>query len=244
MESRKISIVKKPNLKKWSLPEIIANYVPASWKTIFEETKDERKELSDIFVKKIIPNYDEIYPIKEYIYRAFDLTPLYKVKVVIVGQDPYPTAGKAQGISFSISPSDRNIPQSLKNIYKEIKDEYPDFVIPKHGDLTKWCQQGVLLLNSALTLAVGDKTHDKIWASFYTKTVSKLVSKNPDIIWVLWGNKAQSIIPYLGRSSILKSSHPSPNAQNRNGDFLGNGHFKKINELLVEKGYDPIDWQI
>jgi uracil-DNA glycosylase len=244
METCKVRIVKKPNLEKWSLPEIIANYVPASWKDVFAETKEERKELSEIFIKKIIPNRNEIYPAKEYIYRAFDLTPLYKVRVVIIGQDPYPTPGKAQGISFSISPTDKKIPPSLKNIFREIKLEYPDFVIPNHGDLRKWCQQGVLLLNSALTFAVGDKTHDKIWASFYTKTISKLVLKNPNIIWVLWGNKAQSIIPYLGRSPILKSNHPSPNAQNRDGDFIGNGHFKKINELLEEQGDDPIDWQI
>lgn len=241
----KIRIVRRPNLEDWSWIKIISEYVPNTWEEIFAKTTEERKTIAQVLSTKALAKYGELYPAKENIYRAFDLTPLPKVRVVIIGQDPYPTAGKAVGLSFSISPEDRSIPPSLKNIYKEIKSEYPEFEVPTHGDLRNWARQGVLLLNAALTVPPGEpEAHIGVWKGFFVKTVKELVKRNRNIVWVLWGSKSQAVAQHLDNSPVLMSSHPSPQAQMRGGNFLGNQHFKKINEILESQGQLQIDWQV
>lgn len=242
---RKIIIVHRPNIKEWSYGDIITNYIPNTWEEVFAKTTNERKTIADVLTAKALPRYGELCPAKENIYRAFELTPLPKVRVVILGQDPYPQSGVAVGLSFSTSPNNLRIPGSLKNIFKEIKSEYPDFQIPKHGDLRDWARQGVLLLNMALTVPPGKpKEHTGVWKPFLIKTIRDLAEKKPDTIFVLWGNEAQKIIPFIGKAPVLVSGHPSPEAVNRGGDFLGNGCFKRVNDILKKCGEAEIDWQI
>ena len=242
---KKIRIVRRPT----SLDKIISDYVPATWGPVFEKSTDERQFISEMIGKK---NYSPIYPLPDNIFRAFELCPLPKTQVVIVGQDPYPQerkngVPKAVGMSFSIAPDDKDIPGSLKNIYRELLSEYPDFVVPDHGDLSGWARQGVLLLNVGLTYTP-EETSDKmigLWKPFFIKTVKALVEYNKDLIFVLWGDKAQkATLPYVNSSRALISGHPSPQAVNRGGNFIGNGHFKKINELLEKDGQEKINWQI
>lgn len=245
----KIRIIKRPNLKEWSWEKIISQYVPNTWESVFMKSAAERDTIAKVLIEKELPKYGEFFPLKENIYKAFDLTPFSKVRVVIIGQDPYPTRNKigdpiAQGLSFSVSPTD-TVPGSLKNIYKELQGEDPDFVIPKHGDLRDWARQGVLLLNMALTVPPGVRNaHKGVWKPFLFKTIKEIVEKKPNTIFVLWGNEAQKLQPILGNAPVLMSSHPSPESVNRGGDFIGNGHFKKINKILEEREEEPINWQL
>lgn len=246
----RVKIIKRPNLSTWTWQKIITSYIPYTWENIFAKITDERTTIAEMFTTKILPHRKEIFPLKEDVYKAFELTPLPRIKVVIIGQDPYPQRGrdgspKAQGLSFSVSPTD-DIPGSLRNIYKELAAEYPEtFITPKHGDLRDWARQGVLLLNMALTVPEGERNaHKGLWKPFIVKIVSGIVDANPDTIFVLWGNDAMKVKPLLRNAPILESGHPSPEAVNRGGNFMGNGHFKKINEILEERGEAIIDWQI
>ena len=239
-------IVRKPKLETWSWSQIISEYVPTGWQKIFNKTTDERRDIAQVLSEKVLDRKGDLFPAKEHLYHAFDLVPFDQVKVVILGQDPYPQPGKAQGLAFSLSPKDRQIPGSLNNIYREIKREYPDFNVPNHGDLRGWTKQGVLLINMALTFPAGGRpgAHLGVWRPFLVKTLREMVEQNPDLIFVLWGNEAQKVAQYLDNSIKLVSGHPSPQAVNRGGDFIGNGHFTKINEILVDKGEEPINWQL
>lgn len=241
----KIRIVRRPKLEDWSWEKILADYVPNTWEPVFAKTAGERKTIAQVLVTKSLPVYGQLYPAKENIYKAFELTKLPSVKVVIVGQDPYPQPNVAVGLSFSIAPTNPKIPGSLKNIYKEIQRTYPNFQIPKHGDLREWARQGILLLNMALTVPPGERNaHRGVWRPFIIKTIKEIVEYNPKTIFVLWGNDAQKLIPTIGSAPVLVSGHPSPEAVNRGGNFIGNGHFLKINELLQLQGQLPIDWQL
>lgn len=246
----KVKIIRRPNLSDWSWDEIIANYIPPTWREIFEKTQDERQDIAKM-ISEEVTKHRELFPQKEHIYRAFDLTPFPDLKVVIIGQDPYPqradnkTLPKAQGLSFSVAPYD-SIPKSLQNIFQEIKREYPnDFKMPSHGDLSSWARQGVLLLNMALTVPPFERNkHRGIWFPFIAKTVKEIVNKKPEVIFVLWGQEAKRIKKQLGNNPTLESGHPSPEAVYRGGDFIGNNHFRKINELLTKQNKQPIDWQV
>lgn len=194
----------------------------------------------------------DIAPIPENIFAAFELTPANCVKVVLMGQDPYPGKDsdgqpKAQGFSFSVRKYDSNghlvpIPHSLKNIYKEIKNEYPEWTIPNHGDLTNWALQGVLLLNSSLTCNLGiPDSHKNVGWSFFLNKVMKYISVNsPKAIYVLWGKKSQEVVDKIGIKIYkkLESNHPSFSAVG----FFGNNHFKIINRILVKNNIQPIVW--
>lgn len=241
-----MKIIVRPDISRWSLEKIISEYVPHGWDKIFDKTKEERETIAQVLTKK---NYKTLFPSKENIFRAFELTPLSKVRVVILGQDPYPNFGKhgdprAQGLSFSVHRQD-GIPPSLHNIYKELKREYPDFEIPSHGDLSSWAKQGVLLLNMALTVPPEEiKAHMSLWRPFTNKTVKFLIEERPETIFILWGTEAQKVKQYLGNAHVLESSHPSPQAMRWGGNFFGNNHFIQVNKLLREMEEEPINWQI
>lgn len=181
----------------------------------------------------------------EDVFNAFKYTDLQQVKVVILGQDPYPTRGNAHGLAFSVREGIA-IPASLKNIFKELKMEYPDYEEPTSGSLVPWARQGVLLLNKVLTVQEGysDSHAGKGWEQF-TREVLRVVDEQlDDIVYLLWGkNASQTQFSIKNpKSLVLTSSHPSPLSASRG--FLGCGHFKLTNEYLVSHDKSPIDWQI
>ena len=184
-----------------------------------------------------------IYPPGKLIFNAFDTTPFDQVKVVIIGQDPYHGPGQAHGLCFSV-PQGVRVPPSLKRIYKELQDDV-GITIPNHGNLEKWAQQGILLLNSMLTVRAGQAaSHQrKGWEQFTTAAIQALNQEKTGIIFLLWGRYAQEkgAIIDPGRHHILKAAHPSPLA--RHG-FLGCKHFSQTNALLQQQGKEPIDWQV
>jgi uracil-DNA glycosylase len=186
-----------------------------------------------------------IYPNNTDIFKAFAKTPFQNLKVVILGQDPYHGAHQAHGLSFSVQKGIA-IPPSLKNIYKELTTDIPGFIIPNHGNLTEWADQGVLLLNATLTVKASTPgSHQKKGWEIFTDEVIKTISeKSQGIIFILWGNFAQakSVLIDESKHHIIKSPHPSPFSA-YNG-FFGSRPFSKTNELLQKLGKKPINWQI
>ncbi len=183
-----------------------------------------------------------IYPPGSLIFSAFDKTPFDKIKVVILGQDPYHGAGQAHGLCFSVQDG-VSLPPSLQNIYKELYSD-TGIAVPKTGNLTKWATQGVFLLNASLTVKAGEPmSHARIgWANF-TDAVIKIISAEKEgVIFLLWGRFAQDKQVLIDETKhyVLKAAHPSPLSAH-NG-FFGCRHFSKTNALLVRSGLDPIDW--
>lgn len=208
-----------------------------------EFTKPYYKELYT-FVKH---EYDTriIYPPAEDIFNAFHFTPLSKVKVMILGQDPYHNENQAHGLSFSVLPTQKDIPPSLVNIYQELHDDLGCY-IPNNGYLKKWADQGVLLLNTVLTVRAhqANSHQGKGWEQFTDAVIEAVNAQDRPIVYLLWGRPAQSKIPMLTNSKhlILKAPHPSPLSAYRG--FFGCRHFSKCNEFLENHGVTPIDWQI
>ena len=186
----------------------------------------------------------EVYPPENLIFNALELTPLYNVKVVIIGQDPYHEPMQAQGLSFSV-PEGVKLPPSLVNIYKEIENEL-NIKMSNSGDLSSWARQGVLLLNSTLTVNRGQAgSHKDFGWQKFTKRIVEVINDNlSEVIFVLWGNFAKAFEPLINtnRHFVLKSAHPSPLSA-YNG-FFGNGHFKRINTILKDLNKQEIDWKV
>lgn len=184
-----------------------------------------------------------IYPPGNQIFRAFELTPLDKVKVVILGQDPYHGAGQAMGLSFSV-PDNIPAPPSLKNIFKEIEN---DLGIKMSGrpNLEGWARQGVLLLNAVLTVRAGEPTsHSGIgWQEFTDAVISRISADCDGVVFLLWGNYAKSKAPLIdtAKHHVLLAAHPSPLAR---GAFFGCRHFSKTNAILASENKQPINWQL
>ena len=189
-------------------------------------------------------NIKPIYPEFDNIFNALKLTPYKNVKVVIVGQDPYHGEGEAHGLSFSVLDGVK-IPPSLQNIYKELNDDL-GIDIPKSGNLTKWAEEGVLLLNNALTVVKDNaNSHQKIGWNLFTDYVIKLVNlKDTPVVFILWGRNAQEKESLITNPKhlVIKSAHPSPFSAN-NG-FFGSKPFSKTNQYLVRNKIDPIDWNL
>ncbi len=187
--------------------------------------------------KTIYPPYDDIF-------NAFKLTPLSNVKVVILGQDPYHEAGQAHGLAFS-TPDGRPIPRSLKNIFKEINDEY-DYPIPDSGCLEKWARQGVFLLNTVLTVVEGEaNSHSGCgWQRFTDNVIGLLNNQTQPIVFLLWGKQAEKKRELITNPHhlVLITSHPSPFSARRG--FLGSNHFRLANEFLKENDIEEIDWKL
>lgn len=185
-----------------------------------------------------------IFPAGEDIFNAFDHTPVDQVKVVILGQDPYHGEGQAHGLCFSVQPGVR-IPPSLRNIYKEIHSElgYP---IPGHGNLTAWADQGVLLLNSVLSVesAHAASHQGKGWETFTDRVIEVINQQCEEVVFMLWGSYAQrkGAIIDDNRHCVLRAPHPSPLSAHRG--FFGCGHFLAANEYLCSHGKQPIDWRL
>ena len=185
-----------------------------------------------------------VYPPGQEIFTAFDLTPLSEVKAVILGQDPYHEPGQAHGLSFSVKPG-IGIPPSLCNIYKELQAEYGCY-IPDNGYLVPWAKQGVLLLNTLLTVrAHAAFSHRGIgWEQFTDAAIAAVNQVDRPVVFMLWGRPAGEKAAMLDNPKhlVLKSPHPSPLSASRG--FFGCGHFRKCNEFLEANGVSPIDWQI
>ena len=217
----------------------------SSWKEILNDEleKPYYVELTDEVKRLYIAKKDLIFPEESEVYRAFDLCPFDDIKVVILGQDPYPTRGHANGLCFSVEPSVRPFPKSLNNIFKEIKDDLGK-PLPSNGNLERWAKQGVLLLNTILTVEEGKPdSHKNIgWEKFTDAVIRKINSEKEGIVIMLWGSKAISKEEMIDKSKhfILKSVHPSPLSAHRG--FFGCKHFSKSNEFLRMMEKPEIDW--
>ncbi|WP_031071182.1 uracil-DNA glycosylase [Streptomyces sp. NRRL S-118] len=174
--------------------------------------------------------------------RAFQ-QPFDEVRVLIVGQDPYPTPGHAVGLSFSVAPEVRQLPPSLENIYREM---HADLGLPRpsNGDLTPWTRQGVLLLNRALTTAPRQPGahRNKGWEEVTEQAIKALAARGKPLVSVLWGRDARTLRPLLGRLPAIESAHPSPMSADKG--FFGSRPFSRTNELLLQQGAQPIDWRL
>lgn len=228
-------------MSKW-VDKIMNVKIEESWKNVLSDefNKEYFIKLTD-FVRGEYLSGKAVYPAPANIFNAFNLCPLDKVKVVIIGQDPYHEPGQAHGLCFSVLPP-TPIPPSLVNIYKEIEN---DLGRPSktHGDLTSWAEQGVLLLNATLTVQahLAASHAGKGWEQF-TDAVIRAVAKQENIVYMLWGAYAQRKAEFVNpeKNLILKSVHPSPLSASRG--FFGNHHFSRANEYLTEHGKIPIDW--
>jgi uracil-DNA glycosylase len=219
--------------------------IEPSWKEALHD------EFSQVYFQNIVAFLKQakregrtIYPPGSLIFNAFNQTPFSAVKVVILGQDPYHNPGQAMGLSFSV-PKGVRLPPSLRNIYKEIEDSL-GIPAAKHGDLTHWAVQGVLLLNAMLTVERNQPgSHQKIgWQNFTDAAIRALSEQREHLVFMLWGNFARKkkVLIDTGQHLVLESPHPSPFSADRG--FFGNNHFKRANEYLKAHGQEPIDWSV
>lgn len=187
---------------------------------------------------------DQIFPSGHQIFRAFDECSYDNVKVVILGQDPYPTRGHAHGLCFSVEPDVRPLPKSLINIYKEIADDLGIEMSSRNGDLSHWAKQGVLLLNATLTVREGNpESHaNRGWEIFTDAVIQKISEKRENVVYMLWGSKAIRKAEHVPASKnlILSAPHPSPLSAYRG--FFGCRHFSRANEYLTQLGKTPVKW--
>lgn len=207
-----------------------------------EFEKDYFKNLLSFLTKEY--NERVIYPKMENIFSALNFVPYEKVKVVIIGQDPYHGENQAMGMSFSV-PKEQDVPPSLKNIFKEIESDTGVVCDKTNGDLSRWAKQGVLLLNSVLTVRAHQPNSHKGmgWEKLTTRIIEKLNERDQPIVFVLWGGNAKAFEKYITNPKhvVLKSAHPSPLSA-YNG-FWGCKHFSTINEILIKNNNEPIDWR-
>lgn len=211
------------------------------------------KHLSDEFEKeyfaeltKFVKNEYKngaVYPAPKNIFRAFDLCPFEKVKVVVLGQDPYHGERQANGLAFAVNASER-VPPSLQNIFKEIESDLGKPLIHTDGDLTRWAKQGVLLLNATLTVRAhqAGSHQEKGWEQFTDAVIRALSEEREHLVFMLWGNYAKAKGAHIDRSKhlVLEAPHPSPFSAA--SGFFGSRHFSKANEYLISHNSTPIDW--
>lgn len=217
-----------------------------SWQDVLGQEKQQdyfQQILS--FVKAERDAGKTIYPPQTDVFNAFKYTPFDQVKVVILGQDPYHGPGQAHGLCFSVLPGIAP-PPSLVNMYKELQQDIAGFQRPEHGFLQSWAEQGVLLLNTVLTVQQGQAhSHAKIgWERFTDKVIEQLNLHREGLVFLLWGSHAQKKGAIIDRQRhhILMAPHPSPLSAHRG--FLGCGHFSKANQLLVQQGLSQVNWQV
>jgi uracil-DNA glycosylase len=220
--------------------------IPDSWRTAIgaEFDKPYFKSLAKFVDDERQAFPLRIYPAEEQVFSALQLTPFDKVCVLLLGQDPYPGEGMAHGLCFSVNPTVRKLPASLKNIFKELKSDL-GFPLPNNGCLLPWAKQGILMLNTILTLRAGESLSHKAkgWEMFTDEIIRKLSARDEPVVFVLWGKPAQGKIKLIdaARHVIVQSAHPSPLSAKA---FLGSRPFSKINSALREAGKREIDWEI
>lgn len=216
-----------------------------SWKNVLEKEFEQAyfQQLTERVRQAYIHQKGSIFPKGSQIFRAFDLCPFDQLKVVILGQDPYPTRGHAHGLCFSVEPDVRPFPKSLLNIFKEIHGDL-GISMPENGNLARWAEQGVLLLNSSLTVEEGmpDSHKGFGWEKFTDAVIQTINGEKTGIVFILWGAKAISKEAFIDHSKhlILKSVHPSPLSAHRG--FFGCKHFSKTNEFLKMMEQTEIQW--
>jgi len=218
--------------------------IAPSWKSVLQP-EFEQPYFSEIvrFIKTEKATGKTIYPPGQLIFHAFDATPLDQLKVVILGQDPYHGAGQAHGLCFSV-PNAVKPPPSLVNIFKELHDDL-GVPIPGSGNLEHWANQGVLLLNAALTVRAGEpNSHATLWAPFTDAVIRIISAQKKGIVFLLWGKFAQDkqVLIDVRKHHILRAAHPSPFSADKG--FFGCKHFSKANAFLSEEGLEAIDWRL
>jgi len=226
------------------------NNIPKGWESVFESQRDTLYRI-DLILKE--DGCKEITPPLEDVFRIYKTILPENIKVIIIGQDPYPERGVANGISFSTHPYNP-VPRSLSKIYDEIESSHPYWERPENGDLTNWALQGVFLINTSLTrdpsLPQTSSDHHfnkKIWLPFIIATISYIKSKNKDVLFVTWGAKAQDTLKSckfkkIEDDNLFSCAHPSPLGMNARAPFKGCNHFVLINERLKKLGWSEIDW--
>ncbi|MEZ8313370.1 uracil-DNA glycosylase [Vibrio splendidus] len=219
---------------------------PKSWESIINDERDKEYFQSVLaFVEQQRNSGKTIYPPQEQVFSAFDMTPFESVRVVILGQDPYHGANQAHGLAFSVLPGVK-IPPSLRNMYKELAQDIDGFEIPSHGYLDTWASQGVLMLNTVLTVEEAKAhSHAKCgWETFTDAIIAELNQRSEPIIFLLWGAHAQKKGQAIDadKHHVLTAPHPSPLSAHRG--FFGCQHFSTTNKLLSSMDQQPIDWRL
>jgi uracil-DNA glycosylase len=219
----------------------LTDLVHPSWDRALAPASDTVRELGE-FLRAEVAAGRGYLPAGPHILRAFT-QPLDQVRVLIVGQDPYPTPGHAVGLSFSVAPDVRPIPRSLQNIYAELGTDL-GMPTPTTGDLSPWTEHGVLLLNRVLTVRPGTPAshRGKGWEQVTDLAIAALAGRGGPLVAILWGRDARSLAPALGDVPTIQSAHPSP--LSARGGFFGSRPFSRANELLVAQGGSPVDWSL
>ncbi|MFF2806667.1 uracil-DNA glycosylase [Streptomyces sp. NPDC058000] len=219
----------------------LQDIVEPGWAKALEPVAGQIASMGD-FLRAEIAAGRTYLPAGNNVLRAFQ-QPFDEVRVLIVGQDPYPTPGHAVGLSFSVAPDVRPLPGSLENIFREMHSDL-GLPRPSNGDLTPWTQQGVLLLNRALTTAPRKPAahRGKGWEQVTEQAIRALVARGGPLVAVLWGRDARNLRPLLGNLPAVESAHPSPMSADRG--FFGSRPFSRVNELLVGQGAQPVDWRL
>lgn len=218
----------------------------ATWQTLLGEEKRQAyfTHMMEFIASERVSG-KVIYPAAEDVFNAFSCTEFNQIKVVILGQDPYHGPNQAHGLSFSVQKGIKT-PPSLKNMYKALQHDFPDFILPDHGCLQSWAEQGVFLLNTVLTVEQGKAhSHAKIgWERFTDKVIALINEHAQDVVFLLWGSHAQKKAALIDASKhhVLTAAHPSPLSAYRG--FFECGHFAQTNQILKDSGRRPIDWQI
>jgi uracil-DNA glycosylase len=219
----------------------LTDLVDAGWARALEPVADDVARMGD-FLRAEVAAGRGYLPAGDDVLRSMT-RPFDEVRVLVVGQDPYPTPGHAMGLSFSVRPDVRPIPRSLANIFRELVDDV-GVAVPSSGDLSSWADRGVLLLNRVLTVSPGKpgSHRGKGWETVTEQAIRALVARDRPLVAILWGRDAQSLAPMLGATPIVASVHPSP--LSASGGFFGSKPFSRVNALLVAAGTDPVDWSL
>lgn len=222
-------------------PAALTELVHPSWAAALEPVAGTVASLGE-FLRAEVASGRGYLPAGKHVLRAFE-RPLDDVRVLIVGQDPYPTPGHAVGLSFSVAPDVRPVPRSLVNIYTELESDL-GLPRPSSGDLSPWADQGVLLLNRVLTVTPGKPAshRGKGWESVTAAAIVALVERGGPLVAILWGRDARNLVPHLPGIPAIESAHPSP--LSAHSGFFGSKPFSRANELLAQQGAAPIDWSL
>jgi uracil-DNA glycosylase len=223
------------------MPEPLANIVEAGWAEALAPVADQIARMG-AFLREQVAEGKKYLPAGDNVLRAFK-QPFGDVRVLILGQDPYPTPGHPVGLSFSVAPSVKRLPGSLVNIFREYSDDL-GFPLPSNGDLTPWTERGVLLLNRVLTVEPGQpgSHRGKGWEAVTEQAITALAERDKPLVAILWGRDARNLAPLLGRDRCIESAHPSP--MSAHNGFFGTRPFSRANELLQRQGADPVDWKL